>query len=228
MNVPIASRLPDVLERARRSRGISNVAIYEMVMRVLRKRGVTGETFVDVGCGTGSLADWVAGMFPRYVGVDVVRYPEFADDREFVEVDLETGAIPLANGFADVVAAVETIEHLENPRAFMRELVRIVRPGGWVIVTTPNQLSVLNILSLMIRRRHVHFQDVHYPAHLTALIEVDLRRIAAESGLDEVGVEYSGSGRIALTRLYYPKFLAALFPRAMSDNVLAMGRKRIG
>ncbi len=89
---------------------------------------------------------------------------------------------------ADVVAAVETIEHLENPRAFVRELVRLVKPDGWVIVTTPNQLSLLSLITLLIKHRFSAFQDVHYPAHLTALLEVDLKRIAAEC------VEKSGSG----------------------------------
>lgn len=225
MSEPSGIPPSEVLERARRSGGTSSTAIYEMVARALRKGGITGEVFVDVGCGTGSLADWVAERFERYVGADAVRYETFRADREFVQVDLDTGRIPLADGFADAVAAVETIEHLENPRAFMRELVRIVRPGGWVIVSTPNQLSALNLLSLIVKQRHVHFQDVHYPAHLTALIEVDLRRIAAECGLQEVGVEYSENGRIVLTGTSYPRFLARLFPRAMSDNVLIMGRK---
>jgi 2-polyprenyl-3-methyl-5-hydroxy-6-metoxy-1,4-benzoquinol methylase len=49
----------------------------------------------------------------------------------------------VADDYADVVASVETIEHLENPRAFMRQLARVVKPGGVVIVSTPNQLSLL-------------------------------------------------------------------------------------
>lgn len=227
MNRSHTVAVADLESRARRSRGVSNAAIYGMVLRALRSRRVQGEVFVDVGCGTGTLAGWIEEAFPRYVGADAVRYEGFPEGGEFVQVDLDTGRVPLPDGIADVVAAVETIEHLENPRAFVRELVRLARPGGWVIVTTPNQLSLLNLLSLLLKRRHVHFQDVHYPAHLTALIEADLCRIAAENGLEDVGIEYSGSGRIVLTRHTYPRLLSRLFPRFMSDNVLMIGRKRI-
>ena len=124
-----------------------------------------------------------------------------------------------------MVTAVETIEHLENPWAFMRALVELARPGGWVVVTTPNQLSVLSVATLVIKRRFSAFQDAHYPAHRTALLEIDLRRAAGECGLVSVEVLYSQAGRVPLTPWHYPAALANLFPRALSDNVLMMGRK---
>ena len=54
---------------------------------------------------------------------------------------------------------METIEHLENPRAFVRKLVRLAKPGGWVVVTTPNQRSLLSLLTLMTKGKFSHFQD---------------------------------------------------------------------
>jgi len=82
----------------------------------------------------------------------------------------QSGGIPLTDSSADVVSAIEVIEHLENPRAFMWKLVRLTKPEGWVIVTTPNQLS---LLTLFVKHRFLAFQDVDYPAHLTALLEID-------------------------------------------------------
>ena len=72
----------------------------------------------------------------------------------------EATSLPLASGSADVVVAVETIEHLENPRAFMRELVRLTKSGGAVIVTTPNQLSLLSKMKLVLKNRFNAFQDI--------------------------------------------------------------------
>jgi len=71
----------------------------------------------------------------------------------------------------------------------MRSLVALARPGGWVLVTTPNQLSWLSLLCLVVKNRFAAFQDVHYPAHLTALLEVDLRRLAREASLRDVSRE---------------------------------------
>jgi 2-polyprenyl-3-methyl-5-hydroxy-6-metoxy-1,4-benzoquinol methylase len=195
-----------------------------MVATALATRGIRGGLFLDVGCGSGRLRPFVAKRFVRYAGVDAVRYPEFPAEAEFHEFDLEAGA-PLLDACADVVAAVETIEHLENPRAFVRELTRLAKPGGWVVVTTPNQLTVLSLLTLVVKQRFAAFQDVHYPAHVTALLEVDLRRIAGECGLCEIGIEFSRSGRIALSDRHYPSWLAKRCPRACSDNILLIGRK---
>jgi 2-polyprenyl-3-methyl-5-hydroxy-6-metoxy-1,4-benzoquinol methylase len=211
--------------RARQSRGVSNAAIYQMVSSVLGSLHTGGGVLVDVGCGAGQLASFVKSQFEGYVGIDAIRYRDFPHDAEFHFADLNAAQLPLADNSADVVAAVETIEHLENPRAFMRELVRLAKPGASVVITTPNQLSLLSLLTLVTKQQFNAFQDVHYPAHVTALLETDLRRIASECGLDEIEIAFSHEGRLPFTARHYPKFLSALFPRQMSDNVLLIGKK---
>lgn len=225
MSTTTLERAAAVEERARRSGGTSADEIYRMVDRALEGRHPGGGLLVDVGCGQGLLWDFVRRRFSRYAGVDVVRYDGFPADGELCLVALDTQAVPLPDGCADVAVAVETIEHLENPRACLRELTRLARPGGWVAVTTPNQLSWLSLLTLVVKHRFGAFQDVHYPAHLTALLEVDLRRMAAECGLTDVHIAYTCHGRVVLTPWHYPRWLARLLPRAMSDNVLMMGKK---
>lgn len=225
MSVNACTNRNEVEARARQTLGISDVAIYEMVARALEKRrGVSG-VLVDVGCGGGNLWRFFNSRFSRYIGVDLVRYEDLPTEAEFNQTDFEKSAVPLPNDTADVVASLETIEHLENPRAFMRELVRVAKAGGWVVVTTPNQLSFLSLLTLIVKHRFSAFQDVHYPAHLTALLEVDLRRIAAECRLNKVSILYSCHGRVVLTPWHYPKFLARMFPRILSDNLLMIGQK---
>jgi len=216
---------PIVDGRARQSRGTSNHAILDMVVRALAERQISGQCIADVGCGQGDLYARVRTRFSRYVGIDAVRYEDFPEGAEFCLLDLDGGRLPLPDGSADVAAAVEVIEHLENPRDFMRKLVRLAKPGGWVIVTTPNQLSLLSLLTLAVKHQFQAFQDVHYPTHLTALLEVDLRRIAAECGLTNIGIEYSLAGRIPGTASHYPSFLSRRFPRALSENVLVVGQK---
>lgn len=216
----------DLQSRARQSLGSSGEAIYRTVAEVLRERSAGG-VLVDVGCGTGNLWRDVASQFPLYIGIDAVRYDGLPAGVEFLQADLDRGRLPLPDETADVVAAVETIEHLENPRAFCRELVRVARPGGWVVITTPNQLSVLSLLTLATKQRFSAFQDSAYPAHRTALLEVDLRRIATECGLRDLDVRFTGHGRLPLSAAHYPAAIARRFPRALSDNVVLIGRRGI-
>lgn len=216
-----------VEERARQSLGTSGAAIYRMVAAALAGRHPGGGTLLDVGCGRGELWPFVADRFAAYAGADVLRYDGFPAAAAFHPIDLDAGRVPLPDGSADVVAAVETIEHLENPRAFARELVRLARPGGWVVVTTPNQLSLLSKLTLLLKGEFNAFQDGPglYPAHLTALLEVDLWRIARECGLADVAVAYSRHGRIPGTGRRWPGFLSRWLPRNFSDNIAVIGRK---
>jgi hypothetical protein len=104
----------------------------------------------------------------------------------------------------------------------MRKLVRLVVPGGWIVVATPNQLSLFSLATLVIKHRFQAFQDIHYPTHLTALLEIDLRRMAAECDLENVAVEYSGSGRIPyhcapLSTVVLPEMAACTFGKCASD-----------
>jgi len=210
--------------RARQSLGQGSQAIHATVARLLNACGATG-VLADVGCGTGGLVREVRGRFAGIVGIDAVRYDGLPADVTFVRADLDTGRLPLDDASADVTAAVEVIEHLENPRAFVRELTRITRPGGWIVITTPNQLSALSLLTLVVKGRFSAFQERDYPAHRTALLEIDLRRIAAECGLEDVHVEYTRRGRVPLTAWHYPAPVAALAPRRLSDNLAMIGRR---
>ena len=102
------------------------------------------------------------------------------------------------------------------------------KPGGWVVVTTPNQLSALSLVTLIVKRRFSAFQDSAYPAHRTALLESDLVRILAAAGLEQIAVAYSCRGRLPLTAAHVPARLARRMPRACSDNLLVIGRKSRG
>jgi 2-polyprenyl-3-methyl-5-hydroxy-6-metoxy-1,4-benzoquinol methylase len=214
--------------RARQSLGSSHEAIYAMVGRALELRAVQGGTLVDVGCGGGGLWRAIGSRFRRYAGLDAVRYDGFPAEGEFQQVDLDDDPWPFRDGAGDVVTAVEVIEHLENPWRFMRRLAALAGPGAWVLVTTPNQLSALSLLTLVTRLRFSAFQDAHYPAHRTALLESDLARAASAAGLEGIAIEYSLHGRVPLTPWHYPRAIAQLLPRLLSDNLMLVARRSGG
>jgi 2-polyprenyl-3-methyl-5-hydroxy-6-metoxy-1,4-benzoquinol methylase len=209
--------------RALQSRGRSSKPIYHMVARAVKDAGGC-EVLLDLGCGNGELKGFVDHQIARYVGADIARYEDYPADAEFHEVNLDCLPTPLADRFADIVVAVETIEHLENPRALVREMVRLCRPGGRVVVTTPNQLSLASKAALLLKNQFLAFQEAPglYPTHITALLEIDLIRMARECGLVDCAVFYSDSGRIPLTRAHWP---SAFGGRAFSDNLALVARR---
>lgn len=216
------------IERAIASEGASSTPILTAVASELARRKIRGGLLLDVGCGVGNLWPVVKDQFDSYAGADVLRYQSFPKNASFHRVDADRGEVDFATGAADVVCAIETIEHLENPRAFSRELTRLVKPDGWIVISTPNQLSLLSKLTLLFRNEFNAFRIGSYPAHLTALLEVDLRRIASECGWIDISIEYTMHGRVPGTARHWPKTLARISPRLFSDNVILVGRKPIG
>ena len=213
-------------ERALISKGISNNMIYTAIERALKDCSLSKDALViDIGCGRGQLWGTLAPYFARYVGVDIVRHPHFPEQQELVIHNLSQPDIPIENNFAEVVIACEVNPQLENPRLLFRELVRLVKPGGWIVMTNPNLLSALSLLTLVTRQRFNAFQDEAYPLMITPVLEADLLRMAQENGLIESRIFYACSGRIAFTTQRYPKWLWEKFPRVFSDNLGIIARK---
>lgn len=209
-------------QRARESAGISSDVLYRMAARLIAARHVGGGRVVDVGCGKGRLWRVVQPLFGEYHGVDLIEYPEFPGEGRFHRADLNVSPLPLPDDFAEAVVAVGTIEYLENPWSFVRELARVAREGGVVLFSTPNQLSLLSKLTLMTKNRFNAFQALSEEAPLTSLLPSDLVRMARSARLDEVAVCYTDQGRMPFTSRHWPLGLKG---RAFSDAVVCVGRK---
>jgi hypothetical protein len=77
---------------------------------------------------------------------------------------------------------------------------------------------------LLLRDQFQQFQDSCYPAHITALLPIDLRRIIMEAGLIFGGVRYTNDGRIPGTRKRWQIF-PFLIGKWFSDNLAIIGEK---
>ena len=213
-----------VTGRALATQGSSSDTILDAAASLLRARRARGAV-VDIGCGTGRFLDVSRDLVTSYIGVDIVRHGGLADDVMFVAANLDMETLPLEAACADVVVSLEVVEHLDHPRALFREAARICRPGGWLVVSTPNQASFANALCLALRGYFVAFGPSSYPVHRTALLPIDLVRLSREHGFGGEAVVFSGRGRVPRTPLHYPRLVSRLVPRGCSDNVLVVARR---
>lgn len=218
-----AMRRETAESKALTTAGTSETALYELVRRSVRKAD-HGGILLDVGCGRGNLWRHASADFQSYVGIDVVRYPELPVEARFLKADLngDLCRLPIEEGGADVAVALGLVEYLDNPRGLVRELARAVRPGGLVVVSTPNHASFAGRLAFALRGR---IQTVHTPRNpyaITTLLAADLVRAAKDAGLGGVEVFYTDGGRIPGTSWRWPRFLRG---QLWSDGVLVVGRK---
>lgn len=110
---------------------------------------------LDFGSGSGAFGGIIHGMgYKDIFSCDIDNYlaegikPFFKD---FRKLDSSFDRFPWPDDFFDVVTAWEVFEHLENPHHALREIHRILRPGGVLIVSIPNVFHIVSRLIFLKR-----------------------------------------------------------------------------
>jgi 2-polyprenyl-3-methyl-5-hydroxy-6-metoxy-1,4-benzoquinol methylase len=178
------------------SDGGASDRIYEVALREIEMMNTRGAV-LDYGAGRCVMSRRLSRMeaFGEVVAADIVAYDDPPEGVRFVQVDLND-TLPFADESFDMIVAIEIVEHLENPRSTCREFARLLRPQGRVLITTPNNESLRAILSLVLQGHFAAFRESSYPAHITALVEVDVRRAMMEAGLSVERFFYTNDGSI--------------------------------
>ncbi|XHR26751.1 MAG: class I SAM-dependent methyltransferase [Chthoniobacteraceae bacterium] len=169
-------------------------------MAISAWRNVEGEradmTVGDIGGGRGELTRLLAPQCKKVVFVDFSPPPvAIGDNVEVLCADLNE-RWPVSDSSIDFLFSLECIEHVENPRHFLRESARCVKPGGHGFISTPNQHSVLSKMAFLFLGQHRCFLGNNYPHHITALLRRDFRHLLAENGLDFISWYFSNEDNL--------------------------------
>jgi 2-polyprenyl-3-methyl-5-hydroxy-6-metoxy-1,4-benzoquinol methylase len=115
--------------------GLADIRFSELAAEIPEPR-----TFLDIGCATGMLIESMKGEGWDARGVDVCKESaEYGRTHRGVQIfagTLEEACFP-AEEFA-VVHFSHLIEHVPDPRSFLHEVRRILKPDGFAVITTPN------------------------------------------------------------------------------------------
>jgi len=136
-----------------------------------------GARVLDLGCGRGDFSRAFKELGLEVCGLD--REESASSNLEGIDVkycDIEKGAFPYAEGFFDLVFTKSVIEHLFEPDLFIRSCMRVLKPGGRIIILTPDWVS----------QRTVFFDD-HTHRHPYSLASVE--SILNVYGFKDVGSE---------------------------------------
>jgi SAM-dependent methyltransferase len=107
------------------------------------QRGEKGGRVLDVGCGVGQVVARVAAAGFEAWGVDVseaniARARKISDRCQYYDGK----RLPFPDGHFASVGALNVLEHVEEPEQFIVELVRVTRPGGALVISSPNFFRV--------------------------------------------------------------------------------------
>ena len=173
-----------------------------LVERLVKKHLSAGSKLLEIGCGAGNLLMQavVKDSFP--VALDLsMQALTFVRSRleeaisgpdapcAYACVQSIGELLPLPDDRFDCVILSEVIEHLPVPGVSIREAARVLRPGGRLLVTTPNYYSLWPIMEWIVDRSN-KAPRMAGEQHISKFNPASLRRLLAECRLD---VEYFGT-----------------------------------
>jgi len=156
-----------------------------------------GKSALDVGCGAGLLAEPLARLGAKVIGVDaspeVIAVARGHAATMGLAIDYRVGDVQALEGQFDLVTAMEVIEHVADPAAFLKALAKRLASGGLLVMSTPNATGWSKLLMITVGEglgripRGTHdFDKFIAPERMKALL--------AEAGLkclDTEGIAWS-------------------------------------
>jgi SAM-dependent methyltransferase len=118
------------------ARGAASSVIYHQLSNALAWAAaeVAHGRLLDIGCGTKPWKDLFAEHVTEHVGVD---HEGTGNPRHAIDMYADAYDIPAPDESFDTVLMTEVLEHLEEPVRALEEALRLLRPGGAVVLTTP-------------------------------------------------------------------------------------------
>jgi SAM-dependent methyltransferase len=170
-----------------------------------------GRDVLEAGCGEGYGADLIASVARRVVAVDYDEATVAHVQARYPRVTMRAGnlaALPLADASVDVVVNFQVIEHLWDQPQFVAECARVLRPGGLLLMSTPNRITFSPGRDTPINPFHTRELNA---AELAELLTDGDFQMRSMSGV------FHGSGLAAMDERHGGSIIDAQIARALAD-----------
>jgi len=135
------------MANAAQPRRLARSSVYERVVEIMG--ALPGGQLLDVPAGSGLLSRRLAALGFEVTCSDINAEDFAASELPFEQADLSK-TLPFEDASFDCVTCIEGLEHLENPFQAVRELARVLRPGGTLVLSIPNYLNIERRLKFLI------------------------------------------------------------------------------
>jgi len=159
------------------------------LFELIRKQCTKGSHILELAAGSGAMSLRLKDHVFEVDATDyVVENFKLGNVISFKQADLNGNFSNSYDVKFDGIMASEIIEHLENPRNFARQCFKLLKPGGKLILSTPNIDSGSSIASYIRTGMHEHFNDKNYrhDGHITPLMQWVIEKSFSEAGFSFV------------------------------------------
>ena len=163
--------------------------LHEYVVDKLTHFVPTGRTILDLGAGSGALSLRFLDLGYEVTAADIGEENFRLHGKiPFVKANFDRHYSENIQGNFDCIAAIEVIEHIRNPRLFLREASYLLKTGGVFVLSTPNLCNPVSKALFVRDGTHWWFSDQNYETdgHITPISTWQLRKIYSEVGLTPI------------------------------------------
>ena len=149
-----------------------------------------GERLLDIGCGDGTLGYFAKNKYKEVYGIDISKEAlKIAKKRGIIveKVNLNEEKLPFENEYFDAVTCLDVIEHVFEPRDLIKEINRVLKRGGSLVISTPNIRYWRHLFSLIVKGRFPKTSDdtEHWDGgHLHCFTYKDIELLLSEHGFE--------------------------------------------
>lgn len=141
--------------------------------------------FLDAGCGLGFFSKRAFSKKAKVTGIDIGGRLIARCKKTIPGVNFMNGSVtrmPFDDKSFDIVLSTEVIEHVEDPVDAIQELFRVVKPNGYIVLTTPNKVfkPLFDLLSFCKVRSYQGNENWLFPWHLKEIINKNGGKIEKE------------------------------------------------
>ncbi len=143
--------------------------------------------YLDVGCGAGIFLDIAKQNHWKAVGVDISPAAlAYCRQKKFNVIQGHLSELSLPSGYFDVVVLFDVIAHIENPVDYLKEIKRVIRDDGLVIIKTPKHPSRLFYIARLFKFTRKSRVLLHIPAQIFHFEETSLQKFCFMNGFNVV------------------------------------------
>lgn len=150
-------------------------------LRILRRYLDRSKSLLDVGCGVGAFLWNIKGKVSVAIGVEPnKREAEYAEEKTGYKVIHGTiDDVPEEEAF-DIITMFQTLEHIEDPVAYLIKVKQHLKPDGTIIIEVPNLHDALKDLYKIPSYETFYFHKYHYNYFSKQSLRLLLRRVGLE------------------------------------------------
>jgi cyclopropane fatty-acyl-phospholipid synthase-like methyltransferase len=218
----------------------ADLGLHEQIAQMILEKVPRGGKILDLGAGEGALSERLSDLGYQVVAADKDKESFKSSKAIFSQINFDSPEeindfVDGNDGVFDAVLGVEVIEHVQDQWKYIRQLLRMAKPHGVILITTPNTSSWISRVMFLLTGRFHQFLDTDlYYGHINPISPWELGLILSESGAKNIEIKSAGTlppvyitGSVKMVLINLFALILRPFSKGILDGwcVMAVARK---